>query len=420
MRYRIVAPLGAVLAGLWLAAPAWAQEDRGPDLALREFALGVLADHPALRQAEAELDAARATARGQARPLYNPELGLAYDNALDNAKAVGLSQTLDLSGKRGARAGVATSEVIAAEARRAIARKALLAELLTALSDRQAAGERVRIAERRVALGEEFLALAERRNRAGDLPQSELLTAQLTLAEARAAESAAQLAFSEAEERLEAVAGGAMSPPPPLAGIPSGEGPILQDVAIAALPEIALARAEADAARAFIRVAKRNRIPDPTLGFSVGEERTPLDPLGRRESTTLFGISLSIPLPVRNTFSAEVDAAGAGLIAAEQGYSDLRRRVEARLAASLGRYRTARAAWQGWTAEGAAPLEEQRALLQRLWEAGEVGAVEYIIQLNQTFATEGAGVDLKGRLWTTWFQWLDASASIGEWVENIQ
>lgn len=419
MRYRTFARFGALFASLCLAVPAWAQGSAGADLAVREFVLGVLSDHPALRQAEAELDAARAEARGQARPLYNPEIDLEYENALDNTKAIGLSQTLDLSGKRGARSSVASAEVVAAQARLAIARKAVLAELLTALSDYQAARESLRIAERRVVLDEEFLALAERRSRAGDLPRSELLTAQLTFAEARAAESAARIELSRTEERLQAVAGVAV-PPPPLGGVPDGRPPSLADVPVDALPELRLAAAEADAARAFIRVAKRNRIPDPTFGFSVGEERSGLDPLGRRESTTLFGLRLSVPLPIRNTFSAEVDAAGANLIAAEQGYNDLRRRVEARLAASLRRYRTAAEAWASWTAEGAAPLDEQRALLRRLWDAGEVGAVEYIIQLNQTFATESAGVDLKGRLWATWFDWLDASASFGEWVENIQ
>lgn len=420
MKCQKLALFGAVIASLWLVEPGLAQESAAPDIALREFVFSVLSDHPALRQAQAELDAARAQARGQAQPLYNPEIELEYEEALDNSKSVGLSQTLDLSGKRRARANVATAEVVAAEARFAITRKTLLANLLIALSDYQARRDAVRIAEQRVRLDEEFLALAERRNRAGDLPQSDLLTARLTLAEARAAASTASIEFSQAEERLIAVVGGVMPPPPPLTGSPPQKRPSIEVVNVDALPELQSAQADADAARSFVSVAKRNRIPDPTLGVKVGEERSPLDPLGQRESSTLFGIRLSIPLPIRNTYSAEVDAARASSIAREQSYRDLRRRVEARLAASLRRYETALGAWQAWTAQGAAPLDEQRALLQRLWEAGEIDAVDYIIQLNQTFATESAGVELKGRLWTTWFDWLEASAAISEWVENIQ
>lgn len=366
------------------------------------------------------MDAARAQARGQAQPLYNPEIELEYEDGFETSKAVGLSQTLDFNGKRRARAAVATAEVVAAEARFAITRKTLLANLLIALSDYQARQDAVRIAEQRVRLDEEFLALAERRNRAGDLPQSDLLTARLTLAEARAAASTANIEFSQVEERLIAVVGGVMPPPPPLSDSPPQQRPSIDVVNVEALPELQSAQANTEAARSFVGVAKRNRIPDPTIGVKVGEERSALDPFGQRESSTLFGVRLSIPLPIRNTFSAEVDVAGADLIAAEQSYRDLRRRVEARLAASLRRYETALSAWQAWTAQGAAPLEEQRALLQRLWNAGEIDAVDYIIQLNQTFATESAGVELRGRLWATWFDWLDASASIGEWMETIQ
>lgn len=418
---RKIALLSAWVTVVWLSglsAPAWAQQDAMPGMPLREFLINVLDGHPALRQAEAELQAAKAQARGQAKPLYNPEIEFGYEDAASESKEVGLSQTLDLSGKRGARASVGAAGVSAAEARLAIARKTLLADILIALSDYRAARDALDIAERRVELDQEFLQLAERRNRAGDLPQSELLTARLTLAEARAAASTARIAFSRAEERFLAIVGTAR-PAPPLRGAPPKAPPGIGDMIVEDLPELRLAAADTEAARSFIRVAKRNRVPDPTVGLRVGDERE-MSPLGERRSSTLFGISLSIPLPIRNSFSAEVDAASADFIAAEQNYRDLRRRVEARLRTSLRRYQTASQAWADWTHQGDAPLEEQRALLQRLWAAGEVSAVDYIIQLNQTFATESAGVDLRGRLWATWFEWLDASASISEWVETIQ
>jgi cobalt-zinc-cadmium efflux system outer membrane protein len=125
-------------------------------------------------------------------------------------------------------------------------------------------------------------------------------------------------------------------------------------------------------------------------------------------------------LPILNPFRAEVDEAAANLVASEQSRRDLRRNVVARLEASHKRYTEALAAWSRWTEQGAQPLESQRALLRRLFEAGEISAVEYIVQLNQTFATEGAGVSLRGRLWATWFEWLDASALIDEWVKGLQ
>src|SRR3546814_5877226 len=98
-------------------------------------------DHPALREAHAALDSARAHARGQAQPLYNPELEFGYEDAVSATKEVGISQTFDLGGKRGDRADVADAQVAAAQAQLAIARKGQLTSLLMALADYQAASE---------------------------------------------------------------------------------------------------------------------------------------------------------------------------------------------------------------------------------------------------------------------------------------
>lgn len=419
MKIRVFALVSACLSYLYLAIPAAAQPTTDTGIAVRDYVLTILEDHPALGQARADLDAAQAIARGQSQPLYNPEIEFEYEDAASETKGVGVSQALDLSGKRRARAGVAAADTTAAAARYDIVRKALLADILTALSNYQMASETLRVSQQRVKLNQDFLDIAQRRRQSGDLPQSELLTARLALAEAQAAASAASLDFSEADQALQALTGPLPAPPPPLPGIPTQASPSLAAITMEELPELRLAAATKASAQSGIRVAKRNRIPDPTVGLRFGEEREP-NPLGGMDSTTLFGIRLSVPIPVLNTYSAEVDAAKSDLIAAEQGYQEIYRKVQARLAASRGRYQTASEAWQSWASGGAESLESQRALLQKLWDAGEIGAVDYIIQLNQTFATETAGIELKSRLWTTWFEWLDASASISEWVENIK
>jgi len=419
MTCRNLALASAFAVGLVFSTPVWAESDSARSVSAQEFIETVLADHPAIRSAEAEVRAARARARGQAQPLYNPEIEFGYEDGLDETKEVGLSQTIDLYGKREARASVANAEVAATEMRLAITRKALIADLLVAVSNFRAKDAVLQVSQSRVDLNREFLALAEKRSRAGDLPKAELLTAKLAFAEAMAEASAARLDFAEAIESLVAVTGNLLPPASLLQGAPPLPPDKIEEGIVDALPELQLARAETDTARARIHVAKRNRVPDPTLGLSVGEQSA-IAPNGMRESTTLFGVRLSIPIPIRNTYRAEVDAAGADLIASEQSYSDLRRKVDARLRARLRRYQAAFDAWRDWQEQGAEPLEEQRSLLQKLWNAGEINAVDYIIQLNQTFATESAEIVLRNRLWTTWFEWLDASASISEWLENSQ
>jgi len=387
---------------------AWAESPKRPVLV--EFMRTVTEDHPALKSAKAALEAARARAKAGAQPLYNPEIEVGYEDATDVTKKVGISQTFDWSGKRRARSGVGSAGVEAAQARYEIARKALEADILRAISNDRAAFHLHTVALRRVELSKRFLDLARQRHTAGEMPQSELLTAQLALAEARADANGATVRLSRAEERLSALVGEENAARPHLSGIPDGTARISGTLDPEKLPELRLARSEADVARARIKVAKANRMPDPTVGLRVGKE-------GRND---LVGLSLSMPVPVRNSYKAEVDAAGADFLQVQQNYYTVNRKVRARYDASLKRYRSIVNAWQTWLGQGAGSLKEQRMLLNRLLEARQIGAIDYLIQLNQTFATETAAIELQGRLWTAWFDWLDASASIDDWLENIQ
>src|SRR3546814_18636306 len=64
------------------------------------------------------------------------------------------------------------------------------------------------------------------------------------------------------------------------------------------LLELQAAEAAALAARREVTVAQRNRIPDPEVGVRAGR----IDYGGVRDQ--VFGVSLSIPLFVRNSYGA--------------------------------------------------------------------------------------------------------------------
>ncbi len=413
MKHMRLALMGVAVIGLCTGIvqrgpAAWADSQKRP--VLHEFIEQVTIDHPALMASEAALAAARARAKGQSRPIYNPEVEFGYEDAAEVTKEVGLSQTFDWSGKRKARSGVGRAEVEAAEARFEIARKALLSDILKALSDYQTVSRLLEVVSQRETLSERFLDLATRRQKAGEMPQAELLTARLALAEARAAKNEAILALSMAEENLVAITGEDRQVWPRLTGAPLQTVAAPETTAYEDLPELRLARAQTEIARARIRVAKTERMPDPTVGVRVGEEG----------NSSLVGLSASIPIPIRNSYRDEVNAAGSDFVEAQQSFYAENRRMRARYDASLKRYLAASRAWSLWQDQGAEPLREQRLLLGKLLEARQIGAIDYLIQLNQTFATEEASVELKGRLWNAWFDWQDAGATVDAWLETIQ
>ena len=172
------------------------------------------------------------------------------------------------------------------------------------------------------------------------------------------------------------------------------------------LPSIRAARARVAAARAVIDLRRRERRPDPTVGLYAGRE-------GEED---LIGIRFSIPLPVRNSFRAEVDAASADLEALDQSAANDYRQLRAELLAAQQRYELARVAWDDWQRLGAGSLSNQMEMLERLWRAGEINTTDYLVQLQQTLDTRVAASEQRGVVWQSWIAWLAVSGQVDDWT----
>ena len=56
-------------------------------------------------------------------------------------------------------------------------------------------------------------------------------------------------------------------------------------------------------------------------------------------------------------------------------------------------------------------------LIERLWQTGEINSTDYIVQLKQRIDSQIAGVELKGRAWQAWSEWLRASGQVESWLQ---
>ena len=178
------------------------------------------------------------------------------------------------------------------------------------------------------------------------------------------------------------------------------------DTLLEQLPALRAARAQITQARAAVDLSRRESKADPTIGLRGGREG----------SDNLIGVSLSIPLFVRNDFSAEVDAANAQAIQREQSVHNIYRTNRARLISTAQRFELERQAWSDWLQTGQTSLESQVQLLERLWRVGELSTTDYLVQVKQTLDTRTAAVELHGSLWQAWFQWLAASGQTESWL----
>lgn len=405
--------LGACLLAQALTYDSALADDNLPTAAqqasptLARFIAETLAANPAAQAGDAARDAAQARARAAARPLYNPELELDGERADSDTRTIGLNLTLDLSGKRAARTAAAQYEFEAAESERTLARQTLAARLLTELARHQAAHRIEALAQQQVELMERFSRLTEKSRAAGDVGPVEVDLAHLALAEARMRHTEARTERLSSEETLRGLAAQPAGDWPALAeSLPDMPALFEADALLERLPEVQAQRAKVNAAQTRVRVAQTERRPDPTVGVRGGRE----------DDDTLTGVTLSVPLFVRNSYRAETEAAAKEALREELTEQDVRRRARVRLDGALQRYRSAAQTWNDWQATGSTSLSNRAQQLERLWQAGELSATDYLVQVQQSLDAEIQSLRLWSTAWSAWFDWLAASGGIDNWL----
>jgi cobalt-zinc-cadmium efflux system outer membrane protein len=359
--------------------------------------------------ARAELDAARARARAAAQPIYNPALNVEAENADVDRRTVGLSLPLDLSGKRRARAAQGSAELRVSEAAYAIVRRDIAMRWLGAWAATALVGRQAELGERRVALMQRFDELAAKRLRVGDISSPERDLAGLALGEAQIQQATLAGNYAAARARLVAVAGDAtVAPAMPVGLPPASVTPLATDD----LPEIIQSRARQATAEAAATVARRNRVPDPTLSLTGGRVRA------GSISDRVIGVNLSIALPVLNSGQAEVDAAQADIVAADASLRASRLGTRAALMENLGRYQALRGAAAAFRMGRSGAFEDRVQTLEKLWQAGEISTSDYLVQLKQSMDTAVSGLELESQLWQSWFDYLNAAGRLTDWLDD--
>lgn len=413
-----------LMAGVFacLALPAWAvkaPETQSPPLAgtgmparqihtqIQTFIERVWADHPAVQARQAEVDAARVRAEGADRPLYNPELEFEAERTDINTTTIGIKQALDWKDRRGSLTDVALLEAEAATAELAVTRQHIVVETLTTLARYLAAKETQTLAEKRSELMKRFADTVEQRKAAGDMGALDVALARVAYSEAFMQEAGSKSDLVEAESALRAVTGLDVADWPRL---PTEFNPPLptsdKNELIEHLPQLIAARARMNAARARIRVAEKEQRPAPTIGLRGGRE----------DKESLIGLTVEIPLLVRNSFKSEVRATAFEAVQEEQDYRDVYRRAIARFEGALGRFQNTNLAWRAWQTTGQRAYREQEQLLEQLWAAGELTSTDYLTQARQNVETGATAVALMGELWQAVIDWLDASGQIMQWL----
>lgn len=325
------------------AAPAPSGEPKGGvQLSLKSAIDRALEASPGLQAARAGVDAAKGTER-QARLLSNPEFSLEVENFegqgpyqdFDSAELTyGVSQNIELGGKRSARRNAAIAEREAAEFSSQSARLNLIQDVTIAYVEAVAAEQSLALAKDLEKIAKNVLDTVIERVKAAREPEIQRSKAEVALATSRVTRQRAATDLDAARKALarywgETLLSGQLSSrefftfPTPLA-LDTYEARLTQT------PDIARLGRLRDAREAELRLARAGAVPDPTISLGVRQFRD------TDEQALVAGIS--IPIPVFNQNQGEIARSGAEALRADSE----RRQAE------LDQARLLTDAWSRW------------------------------------------------------------------------
>ncbi|AEP10524.1 TolC family protein [Micavibrio aeruginosavorus] len=323
----IVSAKRLLLAGLLattflISSPTFAQTVDVPATLVLDQAIAWALEHsPVLGASASRADAANAS-RSQAGALPNPEISVEAENiygdgpydGVDVAEITyGVSQLVELPGKRGNRIRVAEAEKTKIHYASDGARLDLIRDVTIAYAELVAAQRDLAvIAEERNLAAEVRNSVAARVD-AGKEPPIQRNKAEIELSSSDIALERARRSVNTKKKALEILMGGnlgdftvdAQTLPAPTEPEPF----LYYREQLARTPDVKSFEADVTQAQSMLSLEKASAFPDPTVGFGVRQFR--------EDDRQAFVAGVSFPLPVFNINRAGIQRAGHELNAAK-------------------------------------------------------------------------------------------------------
>ncbi|WP_345858175.1 TolC family protein [Shewanella algae] len=352
---------------------------------------------PEFQAQEARIREAQYLAKGADRAIYNPELGLSYQNAPeDDTYSLSLSQTIDWGDKRAAASALALTQLMLLESDIAIERSRLYAEVLQALVDQSLAQKKLMFVRAQQNYGEQQLQIARQRAEVGDLSQTELNLMELEQASAISELALAQKALLDADTRILARFGRAELPFGSFADrleLPATEVPG---------PTLTSAGLQLELARLQVNQAKAQAAADPNISLNAEREG----------SDNKLGIGVSVPLQLRNDYRESIKAAMEAVTAASAQYQSIEmalKQQQQQFNYSLPRLKQS---WLDWQQQALVAGRKAAELLGQRWRSGDLSTSDYLTSRRQLASSFQAGLELEAALYQSWLEWMGASGQL--------
>lgn len=383
-------------------------ETAGPDVAdvtWQNWLKNQIETHPDVVAAQQQLKAELFLADGRRQPLYNPALETEFEHLEnENNYRLGITQTLDVWGKRTNRRQQAEFLRLAAEQNYAQTYQDKLTEALSELVTYQASKARYRLASEQEQQIDTLFQLIQDRQKAGDLGQIDVNLSQASLMQKLNETAQAMAEFQAAETRVRelfpGLPSGKAAIPAQLWQVNPGQEP--DAVLTENHPRVLFAKAQWEIQKEASELARLDTKAEPTVGINAGRD-------GDEE---VVGLTFSIPLNVRNSFSAERKAAAESALSAEANYLAVRRKQQFQAQAAgriVQQYQIQLKRWKALLSQNS---DDSRKLLTQQWRSGDIGTNEYLLALQQNTAGALSGIALQEKFQLAVIAWLKSTGQL--------
>ncbi|MCL1035688.1 TolC family protein [Shewanella submarina] len=351
------------------------------------------------RQLGFELEAA-------SQAVYNPELGLSYVNGPEDTYGIELSQTIDWGDKSGnARSQALLTQQIA-QLEMKLERSRLLGDSLSALIEQQVRNKELAFARQQLEYAGTQLEIARQRVAAGDISQAELELMSMELAGNSADYAMAEQAALVADIQVMSLLGAESQPFSDFLPLISADGFAAVDMQ---LPALELAYKQVQLAKSQAEVSRSDNSIDPTISLSAE----------RDGDDNKFGIGVSVPLQVRNSYRDISAAADEAVTVAEQGYLSTERLLKQQhkqFQMSVPRLQERYGDWQQLAfsagSQAASSLGQQ-------WQLGDISTSDYLQSRRQLSANYLVGLQLETAIYQSWIDWLAVSGQLETFILKL-
>lgn len=361
--------------------------------------------HPEIIAAREKMNAAFSAAEGRQNPLYNPKLETEIEREGDNDNySVGISQTIDWWDKRGTRKQQAGFSRTAARQAYELVVQQKIAESLQTLIEWQAANQQSELALQQETQMETLITLITKRQSVGDLGQVDAELALLSFSQKLNETAHAQVRLRQSEAQLRELLSDWSPKRSESISVAFWSFNIPRSAShwVDEHSAVTAAKAEWEVIQQSAKLVQLESKAEPTFGINAG----------KTGDDNVVALTFSMPLNIRNNFSAEVRAANQEALSAEAQYRAIRRKQQFAIESSRATLSEFQQRFERLKSLMRGRGERIESLLEKQWSSGDMSTTEYLLALQQRAEGLVAGIELQTQFQLARIEWLLQSGQL--------